>query len=346
MKKISYKDAGVDISEGNRAVDLIKDQVKSTYGPQVLGEIGLFAGAFSIEEALEMKDPVLLAATDGVGTKVLLAQMMDKHDTVGIDLVAMSVNDLICQGARPLFFLDYIALGKLVPEKIEEIVTGVAEGCRQAGCALIGGETAEMPGLYGEGEYDLAGFAVGLVDKGAILDGSTIQAGDVIVGLESSGLHSNGYSLARALFFDQLQAKTSDKVYKMEETIGDALLRPTRIYAKTIGQVLEKYSIKGLANITGGGLVENVPRILPEGLGGEIQEGSWDKGSLFEAIESFGLIEREELYRSFNMGVGMTIITDPLMGQDLVKFVNQETQDRAAIIGQVVEGTGQCKILS
>ncbi|MDO5037150.1 MAG: phosphoribosylformylglycinamidine cyclo-ligase [Tissierellia bacterium] len=345
MKKISYKDAGVDITEGNRAVDKIKDQVKSTYSEAVLGDIGLFSGGYSLGEAKGMEDPVLLAATDGVGTKLMVAQMMDVHDTVGIDLVAMSVNDLICQGAKPLFFLDYIAVGKLKAEKIEEIVAGVAEGCRQAGCSLIGGETAEMPGMYGEEDYDLAGFAVGLVDRAKIVDGSTIQAGDVIIGLRSTGLHSNGYSLARDLFFNHLKAKPTDKVLDMEENIGEALLRPTRIYAKTINKVLSKYSIKGIANITGGGLIENVPRILPEGLDAEVQEGTWDKGDLFESIESFGLIEREELYRSFNMGVGMVIIADPVMAGEVVKFINSQTEDQATLIGQVVEGNGQCRIL-
>lgn len=340
--KISYEDAGVSISEGNRAVELMKKAVKTTFNENVLGEIGLFAGGFSIKEALSMEDPVLMAATDGVGTKLLVAQMLDIHNTVGIDLVAMSVNDLICQGAKPLFFLDYIATGHVEAGKMQKIVEGVAEGCRQSNCALIGGETAEMPGLYGEDEYDLAGFAVGIVDRKKVIDGSDISEGDVIIALKSSGLHSNGYSLARKLFFDHLKAEKTDKVHNMNQSIGHALIEPTRIYVNTIQKVLDKFTVKGICNITGGGLIENVPRVLPEGLQAVVQEGTWEKGPLFEAIESFDAIEREELYRSFNMGVGMVIIADKVMGQEVVKLINQETEDEATIIGEIVKGEKKC----
>lgn len=340
--KITYEDAGVSISEGNRAVELMKKAVKSTFNDKVLGDIGLFAGGFSIKEALTMEDPVLMAATDGVGTKLLVAQMLDKHDTVGIDLVAMSVNDLICQGAKPLFFLDYIATGHVEAEKMQKIVEGVAEGCRQSNCALIGGETAEMPGLYGEDEYDLAGFAVGIVDRKKVIDGKDIEEGDVIIGLKSSGLHSNGYSLARKLFFDHLKAEKTDKVCKMNQSIGDALIEPTRIYVQTIGKVLERFTIKGICNITGGGLIENVPRILPEGLQAVVEESSWDKGDLFNSIVSFNVIEREELFRSFNMGIGMVIIADKVMAEEVVKLINEETEDKARVIGKIVKGDKKC----
>ncbi|MCD1146653.1 phosphoribosylformylglycinamidine cyclo-ligase [Peptoniphilus sp. KCTC 25270] len=342
--KISYEDAGVNISEGNRAVDLIKQSVKSTFDDNVLGEIGLFAGGYSIKEALSMEDPTLMAATDGVGTKLMIAQMMNIHNTVGIDLVAMCVNDLICQGAKPLFFLDYIATGHVEAEKMQKIVEGIADGCRQANCALIGGETAEMPGMYGEDDYDLAGFAVGIADRGNLIDGSNIEPADVIVGIKSSGLHSNGYSLARKLFFDHLQAKKDDKVHNMRETIGQALLKPTRIYVRTIQKVLDRYKVKGICNITGGGLIENVPRILPEDAQAVVYESRWEKGELFEAIESFNAIEREELFRSFNMGVGMVIVADVVSAQEIVKLINEETEDEAVIIGEIVKGEKKCVI--
>lgn len=342
--KISYEDAGVNIIEGNRAVELMKKSVKSTFNENVLGDIGLFAGGYSIKEALKMEDPVLMGATDGVGTKLLVAQMLDIHDTVGIDLVAMSVNDLICQGAKPLFFLDYVATGHVEAEKMQKIVEGVAEGCRQSNCALIGGETAEMPGLYEEDEYDLAGFAVGIVDRKKVIDGKDIEPGDVIVGLKSSGLHSNGYSLARKLFFDYLKAEKTDKVCNMDVSIGKALLEPTRIYVSTISKVLDKFTVKGICNITGGGLIENVPRILPEGMQAVIKESAWEKGELFDSIVSFNAIEREELFRAFNMGIGMVIIADKVMGQEIVKLINENTEDEAMIIGDIIKGQKKCLI--
>ena len=264
MKKITYADSGVDITEGNRAVELMKAKVKETYTNGVVGDIGLFAGGFSLGNMSGMEEPVLLASTDGVGTKIMIAQQMDVHDTVGIDLVAMCVNDLICQGAKPLFFLDYIATGNVQAEKIATIVGGIADGCKESLCALIGGETAEMPGLYSKDEYDLAGFSVGIVDKKKMIDGSTIQEGDVVIGLASTGLHSNGYSLARKLFLETLNLKLDDVYEGMSEPIGKALLRPTRLYVKTILDLISKFNIKGISNITGGGLVENVPRILPK----------------------------------------------------------------------------------
>ncbi len=276
MKKITYADSGVDITEGNRAVELMKAKVKETYTNGVVGDIGLFAGGFSLGNMSGMEEPVLLASTDGVGTKIMIAQQMDVHDTVGIDLVAMCVNDLICQGAKPLFFLDYVATGNVQAEKIATIVGGIADGCKESLCALIGGETAEMPGLYSKDEYDLAGFSVGIVDKKKMIDGSTIQEGDIVIGLASTGLHSNGYSLARKLFLETLNLKLDDVYEGMSEAIGKALLRPTRLYVKTILDLISEFNIKGISNITGGGLIENVPRILPKDVDVVIDTESWE----------------------------------------------------------------------
>lgn len=336
---ISYKDAGVDIAEGNRAVELMKSAVKSTYIPGVVGELGLFSGGFSLKDYMNMQEPTLLAATDGVGTKLLVAQLMDVHDTVGIDLVAMCVNDLICQGAKPLFFLDYIATGKVVAEDISNIVTGIAEGCRQSGCALIGGETAEMPGLYGEKEYDLAGFAVGIVDKQRIISGTSIKVGDKVIGLASTGLHSNGYSLARKLFFSHLGLNVSDKL-ESGKTVGELLLEPTKIYVKTVLALLEKFDIKGIANITGGGLIENVPRILPDSLTASFDSKSYPMPEVFNHIQKMDVVSKDELYKSFNMGIGMTIVAEK--ADEIVDFINHQTDDKAYIIGEIVEGDRVC----
>ena len=293
MKKITYADSGVDITEGNRAVELMKAKVKETYTSGVVGDIGLFAGGFSLGDVSGMEEPVLLASTDGVGTKIMIAQQMDVHDTVGIDLVAMCVNDLICQGAKPLFFLDYIATGNVQAEKIATIVGGIADGCKESLCALIGGETAEMPGLYSKDEYDLAGFSVGIVDKKKMIDGSTIQEGDVVIGLASTGLHSNGYSLARKLFLETLNLKLDDVYEGMSEPIGKALLRPTRLYVKTILDLISKFNIKGISNITGGGLVENVPRILPKDVDVVIDTESWEYPEIFEVIRRLDMVEKK-----------------------------------------------------
>lgn len=337
--KLTYRDAGVDITEGNRAVDLMKDKVRSTYIPGVLGDIGLFSGGFSLKDFKDYEEPVLLASTDGVGTKVLIGQMIDRHDTLGIDLVAMCVNDLICQGAKPLFFLDYIATGKLEGEKIADIVEGIAEGCRQSQCALIGGETAEMPGLYGEDEYDLAGFSVGIADRGNLITGEDIKAGDVIIGLGSTGLHSNGYSLARKLFFEELDYSVDDIIPGFRETVGEMLLRPTKIYVKEILGLMERVRLKGISNITGGGFYENIPRILPKGLGAAIDEGSWDLGDIFRYIVHTDKIEKEELYRSFNMGIGMvTVVTEE--DKDLAMEFLEKEGIKAYVIGEVIEGEG------
>ncbi len=269
---LTYKESGVDIDEGNRAVDLIKGKIKGTYDGNVVGDLGNFSGLYSLKDFVGMKEPVLLASTDGVGTKLKIAQMMDKHDTVGIDLVAMCVNDLICQGAKPLFFLDYIALGKLVPEHIEKIVGGIADGCKMSGCALIGGETAEMPGMYGENDYDLAGFSVGIADKEKIVSGNNVKSGDVLVGISSSGVHSNGFSFIRKIFLETYNYKMEQYVEELGMTVGEALLTPTKIYVKLALDVLAKHDIKAIAHITGGGLIENITRVIPKGLGLDINK--------------------------------------------------------------------------
>lgn len=303
---LTYKDSGVDKEKGYEEVQIIKEIVKKTHGKEVLTGIGGFAGLFK-PEISDMKEPVLVSGTDGVGTKIKLAMELDKHDTVGIDLVAMCVNDVLCQGAKPLFFLDYIATGSLKPEKMEDLVRGVAEGCTQSECALIGGETAEMPGLYKENDYDLAGFAVGIVDREKIIDGSSIKEGDVAISLSSSGVHSNGFSLVRAAL-DMANVKLSDKFE--DTTVGERLLVPTRIYEKEISALLKEVQIKGIAHITGGGLYENVPRMLPENIGIEFDLKESEIDPVFKAIQEWGNVETKEMFSTFNMGIGMVVVVD------------------------------------
>ncbi|OPJ55988.1 phosphoribosylformylglycinamidine cyclo-ligase [Alkalithermobacter paradoxus] len=336
MNKISYKSAGVDIDEGNKAVSLIKDKVKSTYDNNVLGDLGNFGGLYSLKEFINMKEPVLVSSTDGVGTKLKLAQMTGIHHTIGIDLVAMCVNDLLCQGARPLFFLDYIATGKLDANKVDEIVSGIATGCKLSGCALIGGETAEMPGMYSDDEYDLAGFSVGICDKENIIDGKKVKEGDVIIGISSSGIHSNGYSLVRKIFIDHMKMELDKYIEELGQTLGEALLRPTKIYVSLVNNLLRNYEIKAIAHITGGGLVENIPRVIPNGLSCKIQKDSWDKVDIFSLIESFNLVEEDELYRSFNMGIGLVLVVDKDEAESILNDINKE--DRGFIIGEIVKG--------
>lgn len=342
--KISYKDSGVNISEGNRAVELMKSKVKETYTKGVVGDIGLFSGGFSLKDYMHFEEPTLLASTDGVGTKLLVAHQMDVHNTVGIDLVAMCVNDLICQGAKPLFFLDYIATGKVDAVKIADIVGGIADACKETGCALIGGETAEMPGLYKEDEYDLGGFSVGIVDKKNIIDGSNIKSGDKIIGLMSSGLHSNGYSLARKIFFDHMGLKVNDTLDGMSMSIGQLLLEPTRLYVNTVLDIIENYDIKGIANITGGGLIENVPRILSENLNAVIYKNTWKLPEIFSKIKELDIVEENELYRSFNMGVGMIIVVSKEDADTICSYINQNTKDTAVLIGEISEGEKICQL--
>jgi len=336
---ITYKSAGVDVDEGQRAVNLMKDHVKSTFNSNVLADLGGFGGLFSLNIS-DYKEPVLVSGTDGVGTKLKLAFMMDKHDTIGQDCVAMCVNDILCQGGKPLFFLDYIATGKLVGEKIAQIVGGIAEGCKLAGSALIGGETAEMPGLYKEDEYDLAGFAVGIVDKANIITGKNIEAGDIILALPSSGIHSNGYSLVRKLFFDILDMKTTDYVEEFGKTLGEVLLTPTKIYVKPILSLIKDINVKGICHITGGGFYENIPRILPENVDAKIDIKSWQIPPIFKFIQQKGNISYKEMFGTFNMGVGMAIVVsqdDVQRSMEILKAIGEDVKE----IGEIVKGNKQ-----
>ncbi|WP_099189859.1 phosphoribosylformylglycinamidine cyclo-ligase [Tepidibacter mesophilus] len=338
MNKITYRDSGVNIDEGNKAVDVIKEKVKSTYNKNVLGDLGSFSGLYSIKDCLSMKEPVLLSSTDGVGTKLKIAQIMDKHDTVGIDLVAMCVNDLICQGAKPLFFLDYIATGSLKSNQVEDIVSGIVAGCKDSGCALVGGETAEMPGMYSDDEYDLAGFSVGICDKENIITGDNVKEGDVLIGISSSGIHSNGFSLIRKIFLDKLNWKLDRYTDELGKTLGEELLTPTKIYVNTVMNLISEYSIKSIAHITGGGLIENVTRVIPDDLGISINKNSWRELDIYSLIKKLDLVDERELYRSFNMGIGLVIIVDKNDADDVVNFINQN--EEAYIIGKVTTDKG------
>jgi len=331
--KVTYKDAGVDIDAGNRFVQLIKPLVKATSRPEVLTDIGGFGGLFSLN-AGKYEKPTLVASTDGVGTKLKVAFLADKHDTVGIDLVAMCVNDIVVQGAEPLFFLDYLATGKLAPEKAVEIVRGISEGCVQAGCALIGGETAEMPGMYADGEYDLAGFTVGVVDNSRIIDGSSITVGDRLIGITSSGLHSNGYSLARKVFFDRMGLGVDALVDGLQRPLGEELLTPTKIYVKPILNLLRDFQIKGMAHITGGGILENIPRVLPKHCRAVIEKGSWEKPAIFEILREGGNIEETEMYRTFNYGIGMVLVVPEKEADDVMVRLSG-LKETAFLIGEV-----------
>lgn len=326
---LTYKSSGVDIDEGNRAVDLIKNKIKGTYDSNVIGELGNFSGLYSIKEFMGMEEPVLLASTDGVGTKLKIAQLMNKHDTVGIDLVAMCVNDLICQGAKPMFFLDYIALGKLVPEHIEKVVGGIADGCKMSGCALIGGETAEMPGMYANDDYDLAGFSIGIADKKKIVSGTDVKDGDVLVGISSSGVHSNGFSFVRKIFLEEYQYDLQENIEELGMSLGDALLAPTKIYVKLALDAIANNDVKAIAHITGGGLIENIVRVIPKGLGLDINTDSWEKPAIFKLIEGLNAVEKRELHKSFNMGVGLVMIVKEADAQKLVNFINNRPNDNA-----------------
>lgn len=331
----AYKQAGVNIEAGYEAVERMKKHVQKTSRAGVLGSLGGFGGMFDLS-ALQLKEPVLVSGTDGVGTKLMIAFWMDKHDTIGIDAVAMCVNDIVVQGAEPLFFLDYIACGKAEPEKIEAIVKGIADGCEQAGCALVGGETAEMPGLYSENEYDLAGFTVGACEKSQLITGETIQAGDVLIGLASSGIHSNGYSLVRKVFNDW---SLLDFVDELGCTLGEELLKPTKIYVKPILSALKKFQLKGMAHITGGGFIENIPRMLPAGLGAELNEKNWTIPPVFKLLSSHGQIDYQEMYNIFNMGIGMVIAVDPENAAGLVEHFRQ-SGETAYEIGVVTGNEG------
>ncbi|NLC17434.1 MAG: phosphoribosylformylglycinamidine cyclo-ligase [Clostridiales bacterium] len=334
---ITYKDAGVDVRRGYKAVELMKKYIKTTYDQNVLGDVGSFGGLYSLASE-DLTDPVLVSGTDGVGTKLKYAFLLNKHDTVGIDLVAMCANDIVCQGAKPLFFLDYLACGYLKPETAAMIVKGIAEGCRQAGCALIGGETAEMPGFYKKGEYDLAGFCVGIVNKDNIINGAEIEQGDVLIGLASSGIHSNGYSLVRKLMGEN--PKELQKTYpELKAALGEVLLEPTRIYVKTVLALIKQYKIKGIAHITGGGFIENIPRILPKGIGARIDINSFEILPIFRLLWEKSSMTKEQIFNTFNMGIGMVLC----VSKDIANNVLQSAKDlgeKAYIIGSAVKGEG------
>lgn len=304
----AYKQAGVDIAAGNEAVERMKKHVKRTFRPEVLTDLGGFGALFGLNKD-KYEEPVLVSGTDGVGTKLMLAFAMDKHDTIGIDAVAMCVNDIVVQGAEPLFFLDYLACGRVVPERIEAIVKGIADGCQESGCALIGGETAEMPGMYGGDEYDIAGFAVGIVDKKKMIDGRTIAPGDAVIGLASSGVHSNGFSLVRKLLLEQQGYSLQDALPELGGAkLGDVLLEPTKLYVKPVLKLIDSVQVKGLAHITGGGFLENIPRVLPEGVNVEIAYGSWPILPIFELMQAKGGISHRDMFTTFNMGIGMVAV--------------------------------------
>ncbi len=336
----SYENAGVNLEAGYEVVHRIKRHVQSTERVGSMGNIGSFGGMFDLSK-LGIKEPVLVSGTDGVGTKLKIAFALDKHDTIGIDAVAMCVNDVLAQGAEPLFFLDYVALGHNIPAKVEAIVAGVAEGCRQAGCALVGGETAEMPGMYADGEYDIAGYTTGVVEKSKLIDGTRVNVGDALVGISSSGVHSNGFSLVRkivadnGLDFNQKYADLSET-----QTLGEVLLTPTRIYVKPVLEVIRRLDVHGVAHITGGGFDENIPRILREGQGFSIQEGTWQILPVFSCLEKWGGVPHREMFNIFNMGIGMVIALPQEQAQEAVRILT-EKGETAQIIGKVIEGNNE-----
>lgn len=333
-----YKNAGVDLEAGYESVERIKKHISATHRLGVMGNIGSFGGLFDLS-ALNYKNPVLVSGTDGVGTKLKLAFMMDKHDTIGQDVVAMCVNDVLAQGAQPLLFLDYIAVGKNHPEKIEAIVKGVSDGCVLANCALVGGETAEMPDMYEEDEYDVAGFTVGVVEKDQIIDGSKTKTGDVVIGLASSGVHSNGFSLVRKLIFKDHDLDLSKTYEGLSKPLGETLLTPTRIYVKAVSEVMKKIDVHGVAHITGGGFHENMPRCLNKGLGIEIEKGTWEVLEIFHFLQKLGNIEEDEMYHVFNMGIGMILVVDE-NDVDAALSILKDMGEKAFVIGKVTSQEG------
>ena len=334
----AYRDSGVDLEAGYESVDLIKKHISKTNRLGVMGTIGAFGGMFDLS-ALNMKEPVLVSGTDGVGTKLMVAFSMDKHDTIGQDVVAMCVNDILAQGAQPLYFLDYIAVGKNRPKVIEKIVAGIANGCVQSGAALVGGETAEMPDMYEENHYDIAGFCVGAVEKSKMITGDKVKVGDVIVGIASSGIHSNGFSLVRKILFKDNDLKVSDFIEDLNDTLGNVILTPTKIYVKSVLDVIEKTEVHGIAHITGGGFDENLPRALKKNQGVIIYEDKLPKLPIFEYLEKLGKIDHREMYNIFNMGVGMAIILDEADAGKTIKVLESHGE-KASVMGKIVEGEG------
>jgi len=333
VKKISYKDAGVDIGKGDSFVQAIKPMVESTFRPDVVTGLGGFAGCVSL--SLERyKKPILVSSTDGVGTKLKIAFMMDRHDTIGIDLVAMCVNDIVLTGARPLFLLDYLATSQLDPARGKAVVEGIVKGCLEAECSLIGGETAEMPGFYKKGEYDLAGFAVGIVENAELIDGTRVTVGDKVIGIASSGLHSNGFSLVRKVLLDHHKMNLKKQVEEIGEILGEELLRPTRIYVKTVLNLVRDFSIGGIAHITGGGITENIPRVIPKGCRANIHRGTWDVPLIFPFLKERGKISEEEMFRTFNNGIGMILIVKPKDLEDILGRL-RSLGEKAFAIGEI-----------
>ena len=334
IKKFSYRDAGVDVEKGDSFVKTIKPMVESTFRPDVLTKIGGFAGCLSLN--LErLKRPILVSSTDGVGTKLKIAFLMDRHDTVGIDLVAMCVNDIIVVGAKPLFLLDYFATSNLDQDKAAKVVSGIVKGCIESECSLIGGETAEMPGFYGEGEYDLAGFVVGIVEDSQLIDGSDVTVGDRLIGIASSGLHSNGYSLVRKIFLEHHQMDLGQKVEELGEVLGEALLRPTRIYVKTVMNLVRDFTIRGIAHITGGGITGNLPRVIPKGCKAIVHRGTWDIPPVFTFLKEMGNVPEDEMFRTFNVGIGMIFIVRNKEAGEVLERLHS-LGEKAFMIGEIV----------
>jgi phosphoribosylformylglycinamidine cyclo-ligase len=332
----AYKQAGVDIDAGNEAVERMKKHVKRTFRPEVLTDLGGFGALFGLD-INKYKKPILVSGTDGVGTKLKLAFAMDKHDTIGIDAVAMCVNDIVVQGAEPLFFLDYLACGKVVPERIEAIVKGIADGCQQSGCALIGGETAEMPGMYDEDEYDIAGFSVGVVDADNVIDGKDIAPGNVIIGMSSSGVHSNGFSLVRKVLLEDAGLSLQDELAELGDSLGNVLLTPTRLYVKSCLNLMEKVKVNGFVHITGGGFYDNIPRILPEGTAAHIDYGTWTVPPVFQLVEEKGQVSKQDMFRTFNMGIGMIAIVREDDTAEALRIL-EDAGEQAQVIGRIVQG--------
>jgi phosphoribosylformylglycinamidine cyclo-ligase len=335
-EKLTYKDAGVNIDAGNYSVKLIKDSVRKTYRPEVLGDLGGFGGLFALD-IKKYKEPVLVSGTDGVGTKLKLAFLLNRHDTVGQDAVAMCVNDILVQGAEPLFFLDYLAVGKLEPEQVASVVKGVARACKESGCALIGGETAEMNGFYPVGEYDIAGFCVGAVEKSKVITSAKVKEGDVLLGLPSSGVHSNGFTLVRKIVFDRQKMKGDEYIDALGKTIGEELLTPTRLYPSVCLPLIENYDIHGMVHITGGGFYDNIPRALPENMSVEIDTSRWKMPTIFRLLQEWGNVDWKEMYRTFNMGIGMIIIASPEESEKM-KSALESKGEQVFEIGVVKKG--------
>ena len=342
MKKMTYRDAGVDIDAGNESVSLIKDSVRATYRPEVLGDLGGFGGLFALR-AQDYREPVLVSGTDGVGTKLRLAFLLNRHDTIGQDAVAMCVNDILVQGAEPLFFLDYLAVGKLEPTQVADVVSGVARACKESGCALIGGETAEMAGFYPVGEYDIAGFAVGVVERERLITSARVKAGDVLLGLPSSGVHSNGYSLVRKIVFEHKGFRGDEYMEELGRTIGEELLMPTRLYPQVCLPLIRDFDLHGMVHITGGGFYENIPRALPDGMGAEVDAAAWEMPAVFRLLQKWGNVDWAEMYRTFNMGIGMVLIASE---EEAARIEARLDAQHEAVfrIGRVTEGAHETTI--